>query len=606
MIDDARSNKLRQFLCFLVPIVYVAEMLPSVAGKLFPVDDPPEMDFVRTATPLQLLTGQDAFGYFRPVKNLLWLLFSELAPLGVEWFHIVAIAFGVLSFFPVLSLCLRITDSVWKALAAASIWLLSPTLVSSAAWLSGLNIQVMAAFAALSLVFHDKAWDGGSFHPSRVALAGGFLFLALVSYECAIAVVPVLLLFDFILRPGRLAEARARTAHATYWTIAAVYLVLRTAASSRTETQGLWAQADRWQLVISSPWFTLQHFSSWFWPFGRFTVLGGYRWGDISFWTLAGCSAFGLLALVGAVLLRRKTPALSFCILFSIASFAPVSNCLGTGNGPYGDYYLTLASVGLAAGCVEIASLLSEIRGKCRIAAWLVVFLFVLTRIAAAAESARWARLWSDGIAAHEESCRNFPDWVSNKVFVLGTLSNEGRFREALDLCEIIEKELSPESPMMSQVLRIRALHALIVEKNAEKALSLLDRCALLSKTEVESKLVHYYRGCVFEDLTGNEQSAESEYEAALQGRLGVDLVPCADRFARLKAIRGERLEAIALWERAIVLAPDNVMLLWNLSVACAQEGQDRRCAELRAKVRRLTAARNNEMRKGVLDGERE
>jgi len=606
MIDDARSNKLRQFLCFLVPIVYVAEMLPSVAGKLFPVDDPPEMDFVRTATPLQLLTGQDAFGYFRPVKNLLWLLFSELAPLGVEWFHIVAIAFGVLSFFPVLSLCLRITDSVWNALAAASIWLLSPTLVSSAAWLSGLNIQVMAAFAALSLVFHDKAWDGGSFHPSRVALAGGFLFLALVSYECAIAVVPVLLLFDFILRPGRLAEARARTAHATYWTIAAVYLVLRTAASSRTETQGLWAQADRWQLVISSPWFTLQHFSSWFWPFGRFTVLGGYRWGDISFWTLAGCSAFGLLALVGAVLLRRKTPALSFCILFSIASFAPVSNCLGTGNGPYGDYYLTLASVGLAAGCVEIASLLSEIRGKCRIAAWLVVFLFVLTRIAAAAESARWARLWSDGIAAHEESCRNFPDWVSNKVFVLGTLSNEGRFREALDLCEIIEKELSPESPMMSQVLRIRALHALIVEKNAEKALSLLDRCALLSKTEVESKLVHYYRGCVFEDLTGNEQSAESEYEAALQGRLGVDLVPCADRFARLKAIRGERLEAIALWERAIVLAPDNVMLLWNLSVACAQEGQDRRCAELRAKVRRLTAARNNEMRKGVLDGERE
>ena len=253
MIDDARSNKLRKFLCFLVPLVYVAAMLPSVAGKLFPVDDPSEMDFVRGVPPLRLLTGQDAFGYFRPVKNLLWLLFSGLAPLGVEWFHVVAIAFGVLSFFPVLSLCRRISGSGWKALAAASVWLFSPTLVSSAAWLSCLNIQVMVAFAALSLVFHDKAWDGGSFHPSRVVLAGGFLFLALVSYECAIAVVPVLLLFDFILRPGRLAESRARTAHATYWTLAAVYLVLRTAASSRTGTQGLWAQADRWQLVISSP-----------------------------------------------------------------------------------------------------------------------------------------------------------------------------------------------------------------------------------------------------------------------------------------------------------------------------------------------------------------
>ena len=594
MIDDARSNKLRKFLCFLVPLVYVAAMLPSVAGKLFPVDDPSEMDFVRGASPLRLLTGQDAFGYFRPVKNLLWLLFSGLAPLGVEWFHVVAIAFGVLSFFPVLSLCRRISGSGWKALAAASVWLLSPTLVSSAAWLSCLNIQVMVAFAALSLVFHDKAWDGGSFRPSRVVLAGGFLFLALVSYECAIAVVPVLLLFDFMLRPGRLAEARARTAHATYWTLAAVYLVLRTAASSRTGTQGLWAQADRWQLVVSSPWFTIQHFSSWFWPFGRFTVLGGYRWGDVSVWLLAGCSAIGLIALAGAVLLRRKTPALSFCILFSIVSFAPVSNCLGTGNGPYGDYYLTLASVGLAAGCVEIASLLSGIRGNWQMAGWSAVFLFALTRIAAAAESARWARLWSDGVAAHEESCRNFPDWVSNKVFVLGALSNEGRYPEALALCGEIEKGLPPESPMMSQVFRIRALHALNVDKDAETALSLLERCALLAKTESERRLVHYYRGCVLEDLTGDEQSAESEYEAALQGRWGVDLVPCADRFARLKAVRGERQEAIALWERALVLAPDNVTLLWNLSVACAQEGQDGRCAELRAKVRRLTAAEND------------
>lgn len=594
MIDDARSNKLRKFLCFLVPLVYVAAMLPSVAGKLFPVDDPSEMDFVRGVPPLRLFTGQDAFGYFRPVKNLLWLLFSGLAPLGVEWFHVVAIAFGVLSFFPVLAFCRRISGSGWKALAAASVWLLSPTLVSSAAWLSCLNVQVMVSFAALSFVFHDKAWDGGSFRPSRVVLAGGFLFLALVSYECAIAVVPILLLFDFILRPGRLAVARARTAHATYWAVATVYLVLRTVASSRTGTQGLWAQADRWQLVVSSPWFTVQHFSSWFCPFGRFTVLGGYRWGDISFRMLALCSAIGLLALAGAVLLRRKTPALSFCILFSVVSFAPVSNCLGTGNGPYGDYYLTLASVGLAAGCVEIASLLSEIRGKYRIAGWSVVFLFVLTRIAAAAESARWARLWSDGIAAHEESCRNFPDWVSNKVFVLGTLSNEGRFREALDLCEIIEKELSPESPMMSQVLRIRAIYALNVDKNAEKAFTLLNQCALLAKTEVDSKLVHYYRGCAFEDLTGDEQSAESEYGEALQGRWGVDLVPCADRFARLKAIRGERHEAIALWERALVLAPNNVPVLWNLSVACAQEGQNGRCAELRAKVRRLTAADNN------------
>lgn len=583
------AKKERLLLLFLVLFIYVAEISNSITKQLFPVDDSPEMDFVRDSPLFSLLSGQDAFGYYRPVKNLLWSLFSMLVPLGVEWFHVIAIAFGVLSFFPVASLCRRIVGSDGKALAAASIWLLSPTLVSSVAWLSCLNIQIMTAFASLAIVFHDKAWDNDSFHLKWIVFAGGFLLLSLLSYECAIAAVPILLLFDFILRPGRLSDARARAAHVAYWTIAVVYLVARGLFSARASTRGLWIEAERWQIVVTSPWFTAQHFLSWFWPFGRFTVLGGYRWGEVSAWTLASCATIGLIALASAALFCKKYSVISFCTFFSIFAFAPVSNCLGSGNGPYGDYYLTLASIGLSTGCVEIASLAATIRGRWRVAVWTVVFLFAATRIAAVAESARWAQLWSDGVSAYEESSRNYPDLVSNKFFVLDMLGNAGHYAEALRICEEIDMALPSDSRKMLAVYRLKALYALNVEKEPEKAIDLLDKYSSLARTATETGLAHYYRGCVFEDLKGNETAARTEYETALQGKWGIDFVQCADRLARLKALQGERKGAIALWEHALAMDPDNVSLLWNLSVACSEEGQDERCVHLREKVRRLT-----------------
>ena len=589
MTDDSLSRKLLRILPLLVPLLYVAVMSFSINANWFVVDDKQEIAFVRGCESVWTLFRHDVFGLFRPVKNLLFLLFSHLSEHGVKWNRLIAIAIGVLSFFPVRALCRRILGSEGKGLAAGAVWLLSPTLVSSAAWLSCVNIQVMVSFATLAMVCHDSAWDSGTFRPKRIALAGLFQFLALVSYECALAVVPLLLLFDWILRPGRLVTKRVRIAHATYWAIALVYLGLRTLASAKYIADGIWAEAARWQLAVSSPWFTAQHFASWFWPFGRFIVLGGYHWGDVSVRTLAGCAALGVLALVAAVFLRKRLPALSFCLFFALLGFAPVSNCLGTGNGPYGDYYLTLASVGLAAGCVEIAFLLARARGSWRVPALSVVVLFALMRISAIAEAAHWARLWSDGVSAYEESSRNFPRVASNKLLVIEEYSNQGRYEEALELGRQIEDILPPGSSRMDVVHRVRALYALNVEKDAKKSFALLDRCLELAPTPVATNLVHFYRGCVFDDLADDAEAAEKEYETALSDGVNYKLVPCADRLARLKAIRGEREEAIKLWETAEKGDPDSVSVLWNLSVAYREAGENEKAEKARNRVWELT-----------------
>ena len=512
----------------------------------------------------------------------------KLLPLGYEWCHLAAIAIGALSFFPVLALCRRILGSDWKGLAASVVWLFSPTLVSSAAWLSCVNIRIMVAFAALAIAYHDKAWDSMTIRPLWSGMAALFLFLALAFYECAIAVVPILLLFDLLLRPGRLQFRFPQAIHLAYWLVAAVFLVLRFLTNGRTVAK-YWVDAERWQLIASSPWFTEQHFASWFWPFGRFTVLGSYRWGDVSWWSLSVSFVLGFGVLLFAFLCRKRQPVLSFCILFALFGFAPVSNCLGFGNGPYGDYYIALASVGLAAGCVELVDILCNIAGTCRRPALLLVSVFAITRVAAFFEAARWAQFWGHGDLAFAESVRNHPEFNSNKLAYLQFLSDEGRYDEAFELGRDLESKIKPDSHQMGIVHLVHALYAINVSHDANEAFRRIELYERYPNVNNTTNLCHFYRGCVFEDLLSDPNEAEREYVLALGKNWDIHLVPCADRLARLKAIRGDRDAAILLWERAEEINPDNVTVLWNLAIAYREEGENEKVARVWKRIQKLT-----------------
>lgn len=588
LYTSERLEKLHRAILFLVPLVYVAALSFSFSDDWFPVDDPQELFYIRGLQSGKELLRTDVFGLFRPVKNLLFLLFDRLLPsIGVRGCRFIGVVVGVLSFFSVRALCLRILDDRWKALAAASVWLLSPTLVSSAAWLSCLNIQVMVAFAALSIVFHDCAWTTSRVRPSRVLLAEVFFFLALVSYEAAVSLLPIFILFDILLRPGR---ARSRTAwivYASHAMVAVGYLTLRHLFIAATQVNGNFVDVNRWQIAVSSSFFLSQHAVSWFWPFGRFTVLGGYKWGDVSPWGLLVFWVVWMLAIVLVTRRSKQYPVLAFGLFFFLVGFAPVSNCLGLGNGPYFDCYLTLASIGLSIACIDIAWQLSEIQGTWRRASLVVVGLFFLLRVASIPEAMRWARLWSRGEAAFSASIRNFPKVFSNKLAFIQWLSDQGQYDEAFELAKQIESSIGTDSPKMAIVQLVRGLYSLNVLKDGEAALRCFDQCESLGDEYITSRLLHYYRGCVFEDLNGDETTAISEYSAALAGKWNLDLIPCADRLARLKAIRGEIGEAIELWETAMKFDPDNAVVAWNLSTAYRDAGETEKSGALRKRLER-------------------
>ena len=112
------------------------------------------------------------------------------------------------------------------------------------------------------------------------------------------------------------------------------------------------------------------------------------------------------------------------------------------------------------------------------------------------------------------------------------------------------------------------AIKALSEERDGERALKLLDQCLASTDGVKLSRLAHFYRGCVFEDIKNDFVIAKEEYGIALDGEWTIGLVPCADRLARLKAIQGDLSGAISLWEKAAKLDPDNDSVQHNLAVA--------------------------------------
>lgn len=584
-----RQEKIWQLSLIVVPFLYLAVICNSITGHLFWADDPGEMEFVRDASSFSDLLGHDVFQLFRPVKNLLWYLFSRLEPHGLEWCHGIAIAIGVFSFYAVLWFFRRLFSSPWKAFTAASIWLLSPTLVSSVAWLSCLNIQVMVTFAALAIVFHDKTWDNESFRPIRIVFSSVFLFLALVSYECAVAVAPILFAFDWILRPGRLRKRRAWLPHMFYWAIVFLYLLLRHFSGAKGMAVGRWIAATRGQLIVSSPWIAVQHLTSWFWPFGRFSVGGSYVWGEISPAALAACAVAGITALVLAFVLWERRPVLSFSIFFAGLSLAPVCNCLGFGNGPYGDYYLTLASVGLAAGCVEIVWWLAETNGRWSVPACAAVGVFALVRVAAVPEAARWAHLWTRYDLAYAEGARNYPDSLQNQLGSLRNLLEENHWDEALEIGRKIEEKVGSESVHMGGVYYVRLMHAISVAEDKDAAYDLLNRYASVPSSDEKVGQIHYYRGCILKYLEKDEDSAVEEFQQALSGPWEKALVPCVLELASIKAGRGELDYSIRLLESAKRRTPEDISILWCLANAYRDAGNNEAAEPLLEQVRKMT-----------------
>ena len=128
------------------------------------------------------------------------------------------------------------------------------------------------------------------------------------------------------------------------------FLVLRwsVAPSGADYNPGIFVPS-RWHLSFASAFIQVEHLRTWLLPFGRQEILGTFVWGKtaslavlISAWLVIGGGV------VLALRMRKRMPNLSLGVLWFLIALAPMSNLIPFKNGPFGDYYIPLPSIGLA------------------------------------------------------------------------------------------------------------------------------------------------------------------------------------------------------------------------------------------------------------------
>ncbi|HEX3625321.1 MAG TPA: tetratricopeptide repeat protein [Verrucomicrobiae bacterium] len=560
-------------------LAYVAISACCIHAPFFPLDDLDELYMVRTNSSWLSLLGTDLYHFLRPVKNVLFAIYNWLySHGGMVPVHLMAMVIGLLSACAVFKLCCRVlVDRGW-ALAATAVWLLSPTLVSSTAYLSAsTNIMPMAGFGAAALAFHDIACESEelagkvNFHGVIwTALALLCLFLSFLSYEGALPLVAMFFVMDWYLRPARLQRFATWRLYFLYGVALLIYLVLRHEAHSVKNVLGSFSNVTRPQIAMSAGYFTLLHTGVWLWPFNRLAIIGGYYWGQIPMVELVVCYLIVLAAAAFSLIYRRRYPLVTLGILWFLLAFAPMSNLLGFRNGPYGDYYMSLASIGLAIAFTAILRALWPLRtaGISRIGALVAIALLIGWRTAAAFEAASWSYAWNDPAVVYERTLRTFPQSFDAMNDLAKIYEARGKYNEA-DQLAARSIELAPDRP------GAYSDRAVIAEQEGryQDALKYLE----LSNSHVIGPVGAWALTCegdIYANHLGQPERGEALYRQAVAWTPWTqDSLRAAYELAYMEARQGNRAGAIALWEKLLTYNPDDGVLHWDLSIAYGQLG---------------------------------
>jgi len=341
---------------FVVMCAVVALAWPGLKSEPF-LDDMDHAAHVATFTGWKDTFGPDCFGLFRPFKNVVYYAFHRFGtPPPLLW-HCIPLGLYLGAAAAVFALARRLTSSPAAGLAAAALWALSATQVTTVVWMACFNISLSVILVCLAVIFYDRSWNSprgwSAWMPACLAVS----FLGFVSYETAVCIPPVCVAVDAF-RKRRHFTKEALVRYAALGVVTLGFLALRAAAGGVSKTNNNLAfdpDMSLWQLSLSAPWLMWRHFSMWFFPFGRVEFMGTYLWGkSASMLDLAAAWGFVLLLVAAWLFTLRRLPLLAFGLAwFFLASF-PSSNFIPLLSGPIEDYYLVVPGVGLALAVVAL------------------------------------------------------------------------------------------------------------------------------------------------------------------------------------------------------------------------------------------------------------
>lgn len=354
-----------------VEIIALAALLALICLLAYPgmssprlLDDTTQLDFVKQFDSWKDIFGPDAFGLFRPVKNLLFYLSGEW-PLPVwHGFNLGTFLFAVVGVHLLLR---RILGNPGWGLIGAALWATCPTQVSAAVWMTCFNLNLAVAVGCAFLIVHDharikdRAWFA-------FLMTGLLLITAQLCYESAVALPLIAIIVD-LLRKRPIFTRAAILRYGIYGGLTLTYLIVRSRMgamhSAEARNYGFSPDLELWQLALSAPWFFWRHLSMWLMPFGRIEYCSTYLWGvSAPLWVIAASWVFLAAFFAVILLLWKRQPWISLGLLWFFVAGFPSANFVPIYSGPIEDYYLIAPSIGLVIALLGCARMLIALRGE--------------------------------------------------------------------------------------------------------------------------------------------------------------------------------------------------------------------------------------------------
>ena len=399
----------------------------------------------------------DCYGLYRPVKTVVFYALAKLFPNDPLYWRLFGLTIFLVSTGLMYTLSRRLFSSTWFALVSAAIWAMAPTQVSTIAWCSSLNIQLMAMTSLAAILLFDQLQSKPrSVLESTLFVAGILLAYAFsfFSYESSIVLPGLLLVWSLCRKQKILSRTSVATMLACGMTALALLGIRQLMKGNFGIDNNSIHGFSPLQLSGASGKIIWDHFSLWFWPFGRQAITGTLVNHElllqsvqfvVSWICLAICALTGWLT-------RRNFPLLGLGLLFFFIAFFPMSNLVPLFNGPYADYYLIIPSVGLTLALtgslkVLVQKLGAKTGSPTRLLTLLLLLTIVSTRVFAAGSAWFWSNAWKDELVLFTNTLNTFPQAYTAKASIARNLHLRGECTVA----ESLAKDAAQSAPWFMQ-----------------------------------------------------------------------------------------------------------------------------------------------------------
>lgn len=389
-------------------------------------------------------------GYWRPLSTVALALGWTIGAGKPFAFHVLALALHLAAVAVAFRLALRLTQSASIAFFAAHLFGVHPLHVESVAWISAINDPLSGLFALLSFDAYVGWRERGS--AGTPWLAGVWLLLGLLSKEMAIAVIPLAIGYDLVVRATskEKREWRWRSAMTPFAVTFALYYLARAlvfgsilAGFDRTTTAFGVSTLRTLMLRVELLGGGLKLLV---WP----AELQAFRpfVPELS-WAVIGAPLVIValwIALV-AVIVRRRSRATTVAAVFAPLALTPLLVNVGAlGLFPLADRYLYVAVFGVA--------LLVSIVVVRAVAQPIAVFVLGAAAALCAWQSYARTEMWKDEKTLFETAVRESPrspytQWQLGRIYLEefhrtndpATLaSSNAAFEQAQALCLAAQK----------------------------------------------------------------------------------------------------------------------------------------------------------------------